>query len=587
VKPQKIYLKVPGRAHSHLLLRVILKAVILALAVFGLSSFYVLFFIDLNQHKDYIEQSVKQYSGLEIKLNGKLKHSIFSGLKVSATDVSLRNKDQPWLEIDSLKVAIDILPLIDKSLNISSLELGIKKLYMSPADLAELNLFDVATADNSVAKNKPTPSSTSFIAQYIPQLEQLQLQNIHLRIDDFSFIDKKKSLALQLQALDFQLSELALMQQDEFIFAQPQRFLANKFSGQFKVDAIHFNKQLVSKRLHDLKGSFSNQQGKLHLDNLNFQFQQLSGENKSRLEFGLAGKTSLNLPPQSIATSPVLGWQDIKNFELVDLDFDFNPFHIDLAAGAMDFSNTRLVIKKWRLKSQAQSLFELFSLPMEQLLLNSQLSAQIYSSQVKLPHTRINNIAINLNNNWGKIQLKLDDFSARQYFTWAANKKAELDLNINALLEAQIESSANNRINPSALFAGNIKILRAQVSSNEILLNIADEDIYRLQSSMMEISNLMLLKAGKAPSTRIRDWAEVLSGGSLEVKSNRLTMNGEGAESLRIKLRGDEDKLQVSQLDFDLAQSHYTLQAALLRVSLSRATLLRLYRFSQKPLFCQ
>lgn len=81
--------------------------------------------IDPNDHKDTIEQLVKERTGRELQITDRLELSVFPALGVTTGGVTLSNApgfgDQPFAQIDKLDLRVKLMPLFSGQLEVDAL----------------------------------------------------------------------------------------------------------------------------------------------------------------------------------------------------------------------------------------------------------------------------------------------------------------------------------------------------------------------------------------------------------------------------------------------------------------------------------
>ena len=78
--------------------------------------------IDINSYKPRIEIMLREVTGLNVKLNGKIGISLFP-LGVSASDIHVNRKDCDILSLKKLKLGVALWPLLKKQINVTSCRL--------------------------------------------------------------------------------------------------------------------------------------------------------------------------------------------------------------------------------------------------------------------------------------------------------------------------------------------------------------------------------------------------------------------------------------------------------------------------------
>lgn len=90
-------------------------ALVLAVVVFSLT-------FDINSYKPRIEAVASGATGLDVRINGKMGISLFPP-GVSAKDIRVSNKGGDILSLEKLNIGVELMPLLEKRLNVTELEL--------------------------------------------------------------------------------------------------------------------------------------------------------------------------------------------------------------------------------------------------------------------------------------------------------------------------------------------------------------------------------------------------------------------------------------------------------------------------------
>ncbi|MEK7789603.1 MAG: AsmA family protein, partial [Planctomycetota bacterium] len=92
-----------------------------AIALVLIAVIFALTF-NINSYKPSIEAAASGATGLDVRINGKMRLSFFP-FGVSAKDIHVANKGGEILSLDNLKVGVELMPLLKKQLKVTSCEL--------------------------------------------------------------------------------------------------------------------------------------------------------------------------------------------------------------------------------------------------------------------------------------------------------------------------------------------------------------------------------------------------------------------------------------------------------------------------------
>jgi len=193
-------------------------ATLLLLLVLAVSVAY--FLIDPNSYKSEISAVVKEKTGSELNLIGSLQLSVFPWLGISTGSVTLSNaagfQDQIFATIESSDIKLNLLPLLNRKIDVSRLDIKGLVLNLERNTLGENN-WDRLTAINKIEQASPDTIdnekqtdlsrlailAVGGIAIDNAQInwrdqstaEQLSFKDINLKVDSFAF---NKPIALSL-----------------------------------------------------------------------------------------------------------------------------------------------------------------------------------------------------------------------------------------------------------------------------------------------------------------------------------------------------------------------------------------------------
>ncbi|MEE2731179.1 MAG: AsmA family protein [Pseudomonadota bacterium] len=152
-----------------------------------LAVLVIRFVIDPNDYKDRISALVKEASGYELTLNGDLAWSFYPVLGFESNQVSVAARaNQPFLQVKTLALGVQLLPLFSGQLNVDLLQIDGVDVNLQ-VDAQGRNNWTVATptqtestpAAAASATTPAEPSSTGNIPQLSIPLVRILNANIH------------------------------------------------------------------------------------------------------------------------------------------------------------------------------------------------------------------------------------------------------------------------------------------------------------------------------------------------------------------------------------------------------------------------
>lgn len=106
------------RAERKKIVMIIGSFVILAI----IFVFIALLLFDINSYRTRMEADASQMTGLDVKINGKVRLSFFP-FGLSANDMLFTNKEGEILSLEHIKLGTELIPLLKKQLRVTSCEL--------------------------------------------------------------------------------------------------------------------------------------------------------------------------------------------------------------------------------------------------------------------------------------------------------------------------------------------------------------------------------------------------------------------------------------------------------------------------------
>ncbi len=150
----------------------------------------VLFFVDANAYKARLEAAASHGTGMKVEIAGNISLGIFPGLYVTLEDVQIHNRGIDVGAAQYAKVGIEILPLLQKKVRISTMTLKNAKLYIERDRGGVLNL-------ENTEKPKGAPRT-------------LDLARISASDSTVTYADKKSGKSIQAQNCKLEASRLRL-----------------------------------------------------------------------------------------------------------------------------------------------------------------------------------------------------------------------------------------------------------------------------------------------------------------------------------------------------------------------------------------
>lgn len=170
--------------------------IVVILIVGGL--FALPFLVDINNYKPYITERIKQTTGYDVAINGDITFSILPSIAVTLKDAGVKGPQGSSLtaSVNELTLSLEILPLLQKKLEFSSIALHKPHIQMDYKTVGQLAPSSDAAAVAAATLVVPSPAGTqkgnegpAFSAHETAALANLpDFKKIHIRDGDINFI---------------------------------------------------------------------------------------------------------------------------------------------------------------------------------------------------------------------------------------------------------------------------------------------------------------------------------------------------------------------------------------------------------------
>jgi AsmA protein len=194
-----------------ILKRLILGSVFLMLALFIVVAIFIST-LDLNAYKEDIQKLTKEQTGRDLLIDGELNASFFPWIGISIGKISLSNAkgfgDQPFARMDAAKVKVEVLPLLRKKINVSSVELDGLTLDLQRALDGTTNWDDLMQASASMSTTQD--NETTEVEGGGPAIAALAVGGVSISNANISWLDKQGAADAQLANFNLQTGAIEL-----------------------------------------------------------------------------------------------------------------------------------------------------------------------------------------------------------------------------------------------------------------------------------------------------------------------------------------------------------------------------------------
>ena len=147
---------------------------------------------DINSYKSKIETAVSEATGLDFRITGKMGLSFFP-FGISAKNVHVANKGGEILSLESLKLRVELIPLLKKQLKVTACEL-VKPAVTIVKDTE--GKYNFESSEKKSTKGRP---GTAF-----------SLNELKLSKGTLLYLDKKTGEKIELKEINLAIRDLSV-----------------------------------------------------------------------------------------------------------------------------------------------------------------------------------------------------------------------------------------------------------------------------------------------------------------------------------------------------------------------------------------
>lgn len=250
------------------LLGALLLGVFLLLVALG---FALTQFFDPNDYKDEIRQLARDKAGVELELRGEIGWSLFPWLGLQIHDAALASPaspQQPLAEVDMLGLAVRVLPLLRREVEMSAVRIDGLRLHLERDARGRGNWEDLrrppavpATPDSAASGSTPAAGAAPAAAPAAPAL-RLDIDSLALSNTQIHYRDAASNRQFVLEGLDLRTGAIRegaaidLTLKGFLASAEPLLRARAELTGQLRLEHALQRYQLENARLHgELSGT--------------------------------------------------------------------------------------------------------------------------------------------------------------------------------------------------------------------------------------------------------------------------------------------------------------------------------------------
>lgn len=163
---------------------------VLAIGAIGLGALF-----DVNRFKPQIEAQIKKFTGMDLKINGKISLKIFPRIRIAIKGAHLRNQGGEILAADTVEVAPRLLQFVlHRKVHVTQVSIISMKLRIEENTAGRMNY-------EAVAPKRPSDDKPSENAG--------KVDKVHLRDGEFIYVDRSTGQSIEARGLNFILSKIS------------------------------------------------------------------------------------------------------------------------------------------------------------------------------------------------------------------------------------------------------------------------------------------------------------------------------------------------------------------------------------------
>lgn len=192
---------------------------LLLIVIVGVAGTLLINNLDLNLHKDRIQQVVLDKTGRQLHINGEISASIFPWAGLSLSDVTLANApefgDQVFARVRSSDVKVELLPLIGGNLNVNLVELHGLELNLQKAADGRSNWEDLMST-TAVVESSSSDNVVQEVEAGAPLVAALSVGGLVVTDAKVQWQDLKAGNDLSLESFNLSTGVIQISQPFHF-----------------------------------------------------------------------------------------------------------------------------------------------------------------------------------------------------------------------------------------------------------------------------------------------------------------------------------------------------------------------------------
>lgn len=196
------------------LLKWLLVVVVTLVLIIGIGTVALVYLVDWNDFKETIQNQTKKHTGRDLTITGDLSPSVFPWAGISIGEISLANAtgfgDQPFAQIGSADVKVELLPLLRKEVNIRTVELKGLNLDLQRAADGSTNWDDLVQPTTTTTTSSEDSSTEVEVEGGSAAIAALAVGGIEVSDANVSWLDAQSNLDAKLSNFNLNTGAIEL-----------------------------------------------------------------------------------------------------------------------------------------------------------------------------------------------------------------------------------------------------------------------------------------------------------------------------------------------------------------------------------------
>ncbi len=202
------------------LLKRLILGLIAVIAVVAIVGVVLIKNLDLNRHKDRIQQVVLDKTGRELQINGEISASFFPWVGLSLNDVSFANAPefvgQVFAKVSSSDLRVQVLPLLSGDVNVNRVELHGLELTLQRDSDGKTNWDDLMSTTAVVETNNSTDDVVQEVEAGAPVVAALSVGGLVISDARVHWSDQQAGNDVKLESFNLKTGGIRLAEPFDF-----------------------------------------------------------------------------------------------------------------------------------------------------------------------------------------------------------------------------------------------------------------------------------------------------------------------------------------------------------------------------------